>query len=176
MLSALALALTATCLDVSGASRTAYAVRLDDRRWSCGDDADLAAAEGGLWYRVGERTGVLRDPADIDEVKELFRPVRERDDQLDGLKEKQESKAAERLRLEDEIRRLAGKRERYAPGTEKNRAVGAELDTAETRLRTVAQTLSQLDAQAEILRDERRHDFDRARFRLSLIVERALSD
>ena len=164
------------CLDLPHAERSAYAVRLGDRMWACGDNDALTESGDLIWFRVDERTGVIRSREDLDEAVEIFRPVRESGDRLDGLREKRDEYAAEQVLLTEQVRRLVEKRQRYAPASEKNLAITDELGAAETRRKTVAETLARLDREEEALREQNRQALDRAGFRLTLLIERFLSD
>lgn len=149
----LSIALLATsCLDIFGSTHSAYSARLDDKIWKY----------------------VLSDPADVDDVEAMFRPLREYDDQLHGLREKMGAYAGERLRLQSERARLAGKREGYEPLSAKNRAVTEELRVVEARLATVDAAWTEMVRVEERLEGDRRRELASVRVRLGVLVERAL--
>ena len=164
--------LATSCLDIFGSAHSAYSVRLGDKVWQCGVDENAPAE--AFWYRVDGREGALRDPADVDDIEAMFRPLREYDDQLHGLREKMGAYAGERVRLRSEQGRLTGKLERYASGSDKNRAISEELRVADERLATIDAAWTEMARDEERLDAERRRELESIRVRLGVLVERAL--
>jgi len=175
------LLLAAACLDMPQASDTAYAVLIGDASWSCAEANDLAAARASrgagadvIWFRIGTASYALSDDADLDDMASLLAPFAVLESRAIGLEEKIAEYDAEIVKLRAESSRLAEDRERYAPGSEKNRAVTAEWTAVDERLRVLEERRAAMTPDQERMRAELSRAFEGAQRRLGLLIDRAL--
>jgi hypothetical protein len=175
------LLLAAVCLDLPPATDVAYAVLIGTSSWSCAGERDVAAARAArpdgadvIWFRLDGRSYAIDDDNDLDDMSAILGPLSELEGRSIGLDEKIREYDAELSRLDAERSRLEEKLPRYAPGSEKNRAVSAEWASVDERRRTLAKVRDEIAPERDRLNAELKRAFGYAQQHLGLLIDRAL--